>query len=104
MKTVFFSWQSDCQNENRNFIEKSIKNSLKSLEKDNSFELTLRLDKDTHGLTGSPDIMSSIYKKIDKCSLFIADISNVIGNKKNHLILMCFWKQDMQPKQLVGIV
>lgn len=82
MKTVFFSWQSDSQNENRNFIEKSIKNSLKSLEKDNSIELTIRLDKDTHGLTGSPDIMSSIYQKIDKCSLFIADISNVIGNKK----------------------
>lgn len=82
MKTVFFSWQSDSQNENRNFIEKSIKSSLKSLEKDNSFELTIRLDKDTHGLTGSPDIMSSIYQKIDKCSLFIADISNVIGNEK----------------------
>lgn len=82
MKSVFFSWQCDSNNENRYFIEKCKKNSIKIIKNEKEFEITLRLDKDTHGLTGSPNIMQSIFQKIDNCSLFIADISNVIGESK----------------------
>ena len=34
-------------------------------------------DKDTQGRTGSPDIVQSIFSKIDACDLFIADVSIV---------------------------
>lgn len=82
MRTIFFSWQSDTNSKNRNFIEKCIKNAITSLNKTGDLDIVLRFDKDTSGLTGSPDIMQSIFRKIDKCVLFIADISLVIGETR----------------------
>ena len=42
----------------------------------------LEYDRDTLGLLGSPDISISIFEKIDKCALFIADISNITSTDK----------------------
>lgn len=83
MKNIFFSWQSDLDSKtHRNFIEKCIKKSLKSLNKADEIHLFLEYDRDTLGLLGSPDISVSIFKKIDKCALFIADISNITTTEK----------------------
>lgn len=84
MKNIFFSWQSDLDSKtHRNFIEKCIKKSLKSLNKADEIHLFLEYDRDTLGLLGSPDISVSIFKKIDKCALFIADISNITTTEKH---------------------
>ncbi len=78
MKNVFFSWQSDLDSKNhRNYIEKSVKKSIKYLNKEDELRLFLDYDRDTLGLLGTPDITSAIFDKIKKCALFIADISNI---------------------------
>lgn len=79
MKNIFFSWQSDLDSKtHRNYIEKCIKKSINSLNKDDELDIYLEYDRDTLGLNGSPDISTSIFDKIDKCALFIADISNIL--------------------------
>ncbi|HEM3442022.1 TPA: hypothetical protein U1B40_001253 [Streptococcus suis] len=76
MTTIFFSWQSDLPNKtNRNLIENSIKLALKKMNQDSPYSLITEIDRDTKGVLGSPDIVDSILTKIDKCGLFIADIS-----------------------------
>ena len=61
MKNIFFSWQSDLDTKtHRNFIEKCVKKSIKSLNKENELHIFLEYDRDTLGLLGSPDISSSI--------------------------------------------
>ena len=83
MKNIFFSWQSDLDSKtHRNFIEKCIKKSLKALNKVDELHVFLEYDRDTLGLLGSPDISISIFEKIDKCALFIADISNITSTDK----------------------
>ena len=81
MKNIFFSWQSDLDTKtHRNFIEKCVRKSIKSLNKENELHIFLEYDRDTLGLLGSPDISSSIFDKIKKCTLFIADISNITSS------------------------
>ena len=83
MTTIFFSWQSDLPNKtNRNLIENSIKLALKKMNQDSPYSLITEIDRDTKGVLGSPDIVDSILTKIDKCGLFIADIS-IINSSLN---------------------
>lgn len=82
MKNIFFSWQSDLDSKtHRNYIERCIKNSIRSLNKEEELNVFLEYDRDTIGLHGSPDISLTIFNKIDKCSLYIADVSNIIQNQ-----------------------
>lgn len=74
--SIFYSWQSDLPNNtNRSFIENAIKKAIKKL----SFETQVyaEYDRDTLGITGSPDISDAIFEKIDKSSIFLCDISIV---------------------------
>lgn len=74
-KNVFYSWQSDLPNNtNRGFIEDCIKIALKDISNEN-INLDIAVDRDTQGESGTPDIANSIFNKIDKSSIFIADIS-----------------------------
>lgn len=83
MTTIFFSWQSDLPNKtNRNLIEDSIKLALKKMNQDSPYSLITEIDRDIKGVLGSPDIVDSILTKIDKCGLFIADIS-IINSSLN---------------------
>ena len=92
MGTVFYSWQSDTPNNvNRGFIrdalDKAIKKVNKTLEvEDADREDKLKLDQDTAGVPGMPEIANTIFRKIEKCSIFIPDLTFVgnteIGKKK----------------------
>lgn len=74
MITVFYSWQSDLPNStNRGFIEECLKKAIKNLKSDYSIEFNL--DRDTFNEAGTPDIVNTIFKKIEKSKIFIADIS-----------------------------
>lgn len=79
--TVFFSWQSDLPNkENRNAIKDSINKAIKSL--NSQFTgASFSYDESTLNKSGSPDICGSIIEKIEKCDIFICDIS--IINKRS---------------------
>lgn len=74
-KSIFYSWQSDSpNNKNRSFIEDCIKIAIKEIQSD-KINLDVAIDRDTKDTTGTPDIASTIFSKIDDTSIFIADIS-----------------------------
>ena len=67
MKTVFYSWQSDVfKNTNRFFIEECIKQAISELKNDCEIidREDFNFDKDTKGVSGSPDIVKTIFDKI----------------------------------------
>ena len=79
-RTLFYSWQSDLNKKtNLNFIESCINNSIKELDSLKPVSIILTLDKATRNVTGSPDITESIFKKISRSNVFIADVS-IINN------------------------
>lgn len=71
---IFYSWQSDLPgNKTRYFIKDCI---------DDAIELALsceaieaQRDEATQGTTGSPNIVTTLFSKIDDCDLFVADLS-----------------------------
>ena len=85
--TIFYSWQSDLSgSETRNIIQDAIKDAVKLLRD----TVDIEADRDTKGEYGSPDIVQTIFSKIDDCDIFVADVSAVCqyettdkdGNKK----------------------
>ncbi|MFB1100376.1 hypothetical protein [Terribacillus sp. JSM ZJ617] len=78
---IFYSWQSDLPNaSNRGFIESCIKSAIKELSIAEDFHLELNLDRDTKDELGTPDIVSTIFDKIENSKIFIADISIINSN------------------------
>ena len=74
---VFYSWQSDLpSNKTKWFINECIKEAVKKC--NTAVEgIEILADRDTQGKTGSPNIVQTIFEKIDECDLFIADVSIV---------------------------
>lgn len=82
---VFFSWQSDTNSSNnRNFILNCINKAIKKTGE------CIEADRDTQGVSGSVNIENTIFKKIEECDAFIADVSFVVeymnSNKKEKKI------------------
>ncbi len=78
--TVFYSWQSDLPNRtNRSFIQNALHTATKSMLNYKSLSVTPVIDRDTVGLPGSPEIAQAIFSKIDKCMVFVADVS-IVGH------------------------
>ncbi len=74
--TIFYSWQSDLPNEsNRGFIESCLEKASKKISNISPFSIDFVLDRDTKNEIGTPDIADSIFKKISKAKIFVADIS-----------------------------
>ena len=80
MRTVFLSWQSDI-GETRNVIQSALEKAVRNLNRDCSVEM--RVDQDTAGVSGWPEITSAILDKIDKCEVFVADITPINGPYSN---------------------
>ncbi|WP_422090780.1 hypothetical protein [Tenacibaculum ovolyticum] len=73
---IFYSWQSDLPNNtNRGFINTCIEKALKEIYKTNEIISEFKIDSDSRDDEGTPDLVSSIFSKIDSCDIFIADIS-----------------------------
>lgn len=73
---VFYSWQSDSPgNTNRNLISAALESAIEEVKSDESIEVEPVIDRDTLGLSGSPDISQSIFSKIDQSSAFVCDVS-----------------------------
>lgn len=69
---IFYSWQSDLPgNVTRSLIQDAIESAVKALRD----TIEVISDRDTRGVTGTPDITETIFKKIAMSDLFIADIS-----------------------------
>src|SRR5665648_19422 len=80
---VFYSWQSDLPNNtNRGFLETCILDALKELSVSDLYHIEFSLDKDTKNIAGTPHIAETIFSKIDKSKLFVADVSIINSGMK----------------------
>ena len=71
---IFYSWQSDLPgNRTRSFIRECIDEAIELAQESETVEA--ERDEATKGVTGSPDIVATLFSKIDNCDLFIADLS-----------------------------
>jgi len=76
--TIFYSWQSDLPNKtNRGFIEDCLGRATKELKATGDLKLDPCIDRDTRNVPGSPDIVATIFDKIDNASIFVCDVSIV---------------------------
>ncbi len=86
MFKIFYSWQSDLAgNKTRNFIRECIDEAIDLAQETEAIE-AIR-DEATSGTTGSPNIVTTLFSKIDDCDLFIADLSLCFssdGAKEKH--------------------
>lgn len=73
--TLFYSWQSDMpDNQGRKLIKSALRDAASAIEaKLPGVQLTL--DEATRGEAGSPDISSTIFRKIESADVIISDIS-----------------------------
>ena len=77
-KTIFLSWQSDL-GETRSVVKTALDRAVGNLSRDVELEEALRVDEDTAGVTGWPEITSAILEKIERCEVFVADITPING-------------------------
>lgn len=76
--TVFFAWQLDTpSNLNKNFIWRALQEATIELADHFQPELAPRPEKDTEGVSGNPNIVETIFRRIRECSIFIADLTFV---------------------------
>lgn len=76
--TIFYSWQSDSASKtNHRFIKEALEVAVNRLVADGHVEEAPRVDHDTQGVHGDPDIFPTILRKIDECDVFIADVTIV---------------------------
>ena len=77
-RKVFYSWQSDRPNAtNRSFILKALQAACAELSEDSTIDERPEVDHDTQNVPGSPDIVQTIFGKIDTAHVFVADVSLV---------------------------
>lgn len=78
--TVFWSWQSDYdENSCHFFVRDALKAAIEQISDAMSLDPADRpsLDHDTKGARGMVDIRSVILEKIQRCSLFVADLTPI---------------------------
>lgn len=77
-QVIFYSWQSWTDPaSHRNLIEHCLEQAVRELRKDDSLKLDPVIDRDTLGVSGSPDIAGTILEKIRAADVFVADVSFV---------------------------
>lgn len=77
-KTVFWSWQSDLDSRvTREVIRYALDEAITILAADLEEADRPSLTSDTQGVAGSPDIVSTIYRKIDEAAVFVGDVTPI---------------------------
>jgi len=73
---LFYSWQSDRPSKLcRNFIETALKSAAETIFE--TRQITVIIDSDTQGVSGTPPVSETILRKIDVCDGFLADLTLV---------------------------
>ncbi len=78
--TLFYSWQDDRPRKHHHYLIRDALNGvLKRIPPSEELQLdeAIRLDHDTKSEPGTPEIASTVFAKIKKCSLFVADLTFV---------------------------
>lgn len=83
-ETIFYAWQSDHpSNVNKNFIRDAIERAIEALNAEIGVENALREDQDTEGVPGDINVAEVIFDKIDRCRIFVADITTITPDGAN---------------------
>ncbi len=78
LRIVFYSWQSDLPPRgNRTLIEDALTTAARKIARDETLDIEPRVDSDTKGLAGSPDIAEAIFMKIQRSEAFVADVTPI---------------------------
>lgn len=84
---VFYSWQSDTHAKyNRYFQLDCLKSAIKKVNQEFDLKESMREDHDTKGVSGSPDIATTILSKIESSDIFIGDITFVSFSENNRAL------------------
>ena len=76
--TVFYAWQDDRAKEQHHyFLRDVLRDAIRDISADSKVEESPRLDHDTQGKSGTPDISTTIFEKIQNCVVFVADVTFV---------------------------
>lgn len=76
MVSIFYSWQNQHPGViNRYFISKALRKAIEAITKEYNFDESPRLEHDTTGIPGLPDIIHTIFSRIESSSVFVADVS-----------------------------
>ena len=83
---IFWSWQSDTPGKvSRHFVRDALRLAIEALKQAPDVEEptaaetreSIHLDHDRQGVTGSPDLARTIFEKIDRAAVFVADVTLV---------------------------
>lgn len=75
-RTVFYAWESSLPEiTHRKLIEACLEEACKNPQELCPDVHELLLDQDTQGMPGSPDMAAAILEKINRCDVFVADVS-----------------------------
>ncbi|WP_424629606.1 hypothetical protein [Bradyrhizobium sp. SYSU BS000235] len=83
---IFWSWQSDIPKEiGRFFVRDALREAIEALKTDQELvepiereaAARLQVDSDRQGVPGSPDLAATIFEKIEKADVFVADVTLV---------------------------
>lgn len=79
---IFWSWQSDILGEiGRYLVRDALKDAIEELKQAEEIEgatrENLHLDQGMEGVTGSPDLARTIFDKIEKAEVVVADVTIV---------------------------
>ncbi len=83
---IFWSWQSDTPGKVcRHFVRDTLRLAIEALKQAPDVEEptaaetreSIHLDQDRQGVTGSPDLARTIFEKIDRAAVFVADVTAV---------------------------
>lgn len=76
MTTIFYSWMTGRPNAtNRGFVADALDLAVQALGSDAAIDEAPRVDRDTVGMPGAPDIAATIFEKIDAADIFVADLT-----------------------------
>ncbi len=74
--TIFYAWQFDLPGRySRYLIREALEEAIRRIRLDAAIEDSPRLDHDTRDVSGTPAIADTIFKKIESCFVFVADVS-----------------------------
>jgi hypothetical protein len=84
---IFWSWQSDTPGEiGRYLVRNALKDAIEELKQAEEIEDATReklhLDQDIQGVTGSPDLARTIFDKIEKAEVVVAD-ATIVGKTED---------------------
>ena len=115
--TIFYSWQSDetaktNAKTNRYFVEDALKRAAKKLGRDEIG--VVEVDRDTKGVSGTPDIAATIFGKIDAADGFVGDVSIInpgaddegwrLTPNPNVLLELGYAKKSLGPERVVLVM